>query len=108
MAATGAFSPCGCFIFNPAANSLRLASSRGPAVHDDWPGYHRPQGNPVAFFISSERSRMMSKRLDAVLMETHVEQNAIIHRTWMINKIDKQAKQELMRDYRRLLLGRIR
>jgi len=50
----------------------------------------------------------MSKRLDAVLMETHVEQNAIIHRTWMIDKIDKQAKQELMRDYRRLLLGRIR
>jgi hypothetical protein len=50
----------------------------------------------------------MSKRLDAVLMETYVEQDAIIHRNWLINKIDKQAKQEFMRDYRRRLPGRIR
>jgi hypothetical protein len=50
----------------------------------------------------------MSKQLDALMIETHVEQDAIIYRDWMINKIDKQAKQEFIGDYRRLLLGRIR
>jgi len=50
----------------------------------------------------------MSKQLDAVLIKMHFEYDAIFHRTWMINNIDKQTKQEFIGDYRRLLLGRIR
>jgi hypothetical protein len=50
----------------------------------------------------------MLKQLAAVLIKTYVEQAAMIHRHGLINKIDKQAKQEFKGDYRRFLRGRIR
>ena len=79
----------------------------GPASQMIGPVIIGHRENLWPFFIRFERRQMMPKQLAAVLIETDAEQTAIMSRNWLINKIDKEAKQEFIGDYRRFLRGRI-